>query len=85
MSHFKAKMHQIRFPASVHLFVRFLDGVWHLTIQLTAVISVLCCQLLCWKFACREFWTSFRRFSRACCFQWMPCCITAKCTVISTN
>jgi len=33
MSHFKAKMHQIRFLVSVRLFVRLLDclldGVWH--------------------------------------------------------
>jgi len=31
MSHFKAKMHQIRFLASVRfrLSVRVLDGVWH--------------------------------------------------------
>jgi len=28
MSHFKAKMHQLRFPASVRSFVRLLDGVW---------------------------------------------------------
>jgi len=30
MSHLKAKMHQIRFPASVRPSVRLLDGVWHL-------------------------------------------------------
>jgi len=29
MSHFKAKMHQIRFPASVRPSVRLLDGIWH--------------------------------------------------------
>jgi len=31
MAQFKAKMHQIRFPASVRSsVVRLLDGVWHL-------------------------------------------------------
>ena len=30
MSHFKAKMLQIRFPASVRPSVRLLDGGWHL-------------------------------------------------------
>jgi len=30
MSHFKAKMHQILFPASVRPSVCLLDGVWHL-------------------------------------------------------
>jgi len=29
MSHFKAKMHQARFLASVRSFVCLLDGVWH--------------------------------------------------------
>jgi len=29
MSHFKAKMLQIRFPASVRPSVRLLDGGWH--------------------------------------------------------
>jgi len=40
MSHFKAKMHQIRFPASVRSFVRLLDGVSHLATSTLGASSV---------------------------------------------
>jgi len=39
MSHFKAEMHHIRFPASVCPSARLLDGVWHLFIP-SATIRV---------------------------------------------
>jgi len=37
MSHFKAKMHQIMFPASVRSSVRLLDGVWHILYRYVAL------------------------------------------------
>jgi len=41
MSHFKPKMHQIRFPASVRSFVRLvIDGVWNINVVEVDAVSL---------------------------------------------
>jgi len=48
MSHFKAEMHQILFPASARPSVRLLDGVWHFTrLDVCSAITLISTYSVC--------------------------------------